>query len=60
MSRYAILNFGNRLQFQGSTFSAASDRRSGQFDRKRESSVAESHTRVQRSAPPKAGKPLNP
>ena len=30
-------------------FSAASDRRSGQFDRKRDSSVAESHTRVQRS-----------
>jgi hypothetical protein len=28
-------------------FSAASDRRSGQFDRKRDSSVAESDTRVQ-------------
>jgi hypothetical protein len=27
-------------------FSAASDRRSGQFDRKRDSSVAESDTRV--------------
>ena len=27
-------------------FSAASDRRSGQVDRKRDSSVAESHTRV--------------
>jgi hypothetical protein len=27
-------------------FSAASDRRSGQFDRKRDSSVVESHTRV--------------
>jgi hypothetical protein len=35
-------------------FSAASDRRNGQFDRKRDSSVAESHTRVQRSAPPLA------
>ena len=31
---------------QGSTFSTASDRRSGQFDRKRDSSVAESDTRV--------------
>ena len=30
---------------KGSGFSAASDRRSGQFDRKRDSSVAESHTR---------------
>ena len=39
-------------RFKGSEvqrFSAASDRRSGQFDRKRDSSVAESHTRVQRS-----------
>ena len=36
----------NGSQVQGSTFSAASDRRSGQFDRKRDSSVAESHTRV--------------
>ena len=35
-----------RSQVQGSTFSAASDRRSGQFDRKRDYSVAESHTRV--------------
>jgi hypothetical protein len=31
---------------QGSTFSAASDRRSGQFDRKTDASVAESDTRV--------------
>ena len=35
-----------RSQVHGSTFSAASDRRSGQFDRKKDSSVAESHTRV--------------
>jgi hypothetical protein len=33
-----------RSQVHGSTFSAASDRRSGQFDRKRDSSVAESDT----------------
>ena len=42
----AALICSNRSQVQGSTFSAASDRRSGQFDRKRDSSVAESHTRV--------------
>ena len=35
-----------RSQVLGSPFSAASDRRSGQFDRKRDFSVAESHTRV--------------
>ena len=34
-------------KYSGSGFSAASDRWSGQFDRKRDSSVVESHTRVQ-------------
>ena len=34
--------------YSGSKFSAASGRRNGQFDRKRDSSVAESHTRGSR------------
>ncbi len=38
--------YSKRSQVQGSTFSAASDRRSGQFDQKSDAGLAESHTRV--------------
>jgi hypothetical protein len=37
---------GNRSKVQGSTFSVASGHRSGQFDRKSDAVLAESHTRV--------------
>jgi hypothetical protein len=46
VEKAVIKTIRKRSQVQGSTFSAASDRRSGQFDRKRDSSVAESDTRV--------------
>ena len=42
----SIRRYGKRSQVQGSTFSAASDRRCGQFDQKSDAGLAESHTRV--------------